>query len=102
MIPKIQNSQRFIEDYNNFQKQINEIDDNDYLKKELTDKLSQLKNNVIYIDQCHDQMIINARISPEVSEIREEIIRIKSLLEQKLSVYQRNKPVKPELHPNEE
>lgn len=102
MIPKIQNSQRFVEDYNNFQKQINEIDDNDYLKKELTDKLSQLKNNVIYIDRCHDQMMINARISPEVSEIREEIIKIKSLLEQKLSVYQRNKPIKPELRPNEE
>jgi hypothetical protein len=102
MIPKIQNSQRFIDDYNNFQKKISEIDDNDYLKRELTDALSQLKNNVIYIDRCHDQMMINARISPEVSEIREEIIKIKSLLEQKLSVYQRSKNVKPELRPNEE
>jgi hypothetical protein len=102
MIPKIQNSQRFIDDYNNFQKKISEIDDNDYLKRELTDALSQLKNNVIYIDRCHDQMMINARISPEVSEIREEIIKIKSLLEQKLSVYQRSKSVKPELRPNEE
>jgi hypothetical protein len=102
MIPKIQNSQRFIEDYNNFQKKISEIDDNDYLKRELTDALSQLKNNVIYIDRCHDQMMINARISPEVSEIREEIIKIKSLLEQKLSVYQRSKNIKPELRPNEE
>ena len=102
MIPKIQNSQRFIEDYNNFQKKISEIDDNDYLKRELTDALSQLKNNVIYIDRCHDQMMINARVSPEVSEIREEIIKIKSLLEQKLSVYQRSKSIKPELRPNEE
>jgi|LauGreDrversion4_2_1035121.scaffolds.fasta_scaffold77973_2 hypothetical protein len=102
MIPKIQNSQRFIEDYNNFQKKISEIDDNDYLKRELTDALSQLKNNVIYIDRCHDQMMINARISPEVSEIREEIIKLKSLLEQKLSVYQRSKNIKPELRPNEE
>ncbi len=102
MIPKIQNSQRFVEDYNNFQKKISEIDDNDYLKRELTDALSQLKNNVIYIDRCHDQMMINARISPEVSEIREEIIKLKSLLEQKLSVYQRSKNIKPELRPNEE
>ncbi len=102
MIPKIQNSQRFIEDYNNFQKKISEINDNDYLKRELTDALSQLKNNVIYIDRCHDQMMINARISPEVSEIREEIIKLKSLLEQKLSVYQRSKNIKPELRPNEE
>jgi hypothetical protein len=102
MIPKIQNSQRFIEDYNNFQKQISEIDDNEYLKKELTDALSQLKNNVIYIDRCHDQMMINARISPEVSEIREDIIKIKSLLEQKLSVYQRSKPITPAPLPNEE
>ncbi len=102
MIPKIQNSQRFIEDYNNFQKKISEIDDNDYLKRELTDALSQLKNNVIYIDRCHDQMMINARISPEVSEIREEKIKLKSLLEQKTSVYQRSKNIKPELCPNEE
>jgi hypothetical protein len=102
MIPKIQNSQRFIDDYNNFQKKISEINDNDYLKRELTDALSQLKNNVIYIDRCHDQMMINARISPEVSEIREEIIKLKSLLEQKLSVYQRSKNIKPELRPNEE
>jgi len=102
MIPKIQNSPQFIQDYNSFQKQISEIDDNDHFKQELTAALSQLKNHVIFIDRCHEQMLINARISPEVSEIREEIIKTKSLLEQKLAMYQRSKNITPAPLPNEE
>lgn len=90
MIPKIQNSPQFIEDYNSFQKKIELIDD-EFLKKELTDLLAQLKNSVIFIDRCHEQTLINGRISSEVGEIREEIIKTKSSLEQKLAYYARMK-----------
>ena len=103
MIPKIQNSQRFKEDYNNFQRQINEINNDEELKKELTDALVQLKNNVGYIDRCHDQMFINGKISSEVSELREEVARLKTLLEQKLASYQRlHSAITPAPHPNVE
>ena len=103
MIPKIQNRQRFKEDYNNFQKQINEIENDDVLKQELTVCLQQLKSNVGYIDRCHEQMFINGKISSEVSELREEVSRLKTLLEQKLATYQRlHSAIKPELHPNAE
>ena len=103
MIPKIQNSPRFKEDYNNFQKQINGIDENDPLKKELTDALAQLKSNVGFIDRCHEQMFINGKISSEVSELREEVAKLKTLLEQKLASYNRLHPaITPEPHPNVE
>jgi hypothetical protein len=91
MIPKIQNSPQFIEDYNSFQKKIELIDDDDDLKKQLTDLLVQLKNSVIFIDRCHEQTMINGRISTEIGEIREEIIKTKSSLEQKLANYARIK-----------
>lgn len=84
MIPKIQNSPQFIEDYNSFQKKIELVEDDD-LKKELSDLLVQLKNSVIFIDRCHEQTLINGRISSEVGEIREEIIKTKSSLIQKLA-----------------
>lgn len=103
MIPKIQNSQRFKDDYNNFQKQINQINNDDALKKELTDVLGRFKSTVGFIDRCHDQMFINGKISSEVSELREEVVKLKSLLEQKLATYQRlHSAIKPELHPNAE
>jgi hypothetical protein len=88
MIPKIQNSPQFIEDYNSFQKKIEVVND-EGLKKELTDLLIQLKNSVIFIDRCHEQTMINGRISTEIGEIREDIIKTKSSLEQKLANYAR-------------
>lgn len=83
MIPKIQNSQRFREDYNNFQKQIGSVQDQNQ-KDQLTQLLAQLKAHVGFIDQAHEQMQINGKISTEVSELRQEVLRIKTLLTETL------------------
>jgi len=100
MMQKIQNSQRFKEDYSNFQKKITDISDTEK-QNELNKLLAEFKNTVIYIDRCHEQMFINGKINSEVSELRQDLIKIKSQLEQKLANY-RSTSIMPELHPNAE
>jgi len=88
MIPKIQNSQRFIDDYKNYQERIIKIS-NQSAQQELTDLLVKLKEQVSYIDRSHDSMMITGRISSEVSDLRSNLITIKKSLDQKLVHWER-------------
>ena len=88
MIPKIQNSQRFIDDYKNYQERIIKISE-PTAQKELIDLLVQLKEQVSYIDRSHDSMMITGRISSEVSDLRSNLITIKKSLDQKLVHWER-------------
>jgi hypothetical protein len=88
MIPKIQNSQRFKDDYKNYQERIIKIS-NSLAQKELTDLLVKLKEQVTYIDRSHDSMLITGRISSEVSDLRSNLITIKKSLDQKLVHWER-------------
>lgn len=84
MIASLLNSDRFKEDYKNLQKRIANIPDTS-IQDELFDHLKKLKENVSFIDRCHEQMLISGRISSEISDIREKISFHRKALEQRLS-----------------
>jgi hypothetical protein len=88
MIPKIQNSQRFKDDYKNYQERIIKISE-PTAQKELTDLLIKLKEQAIYIDRSHDSMLITGRISSDVSDLRSNLMSIKKSLDQKLVHWER-------------
>ena len=88
MIPKIQNSQRFKDDYKNYQERIIKISE-PTAQKELTDLLVKLKEQAIYIDRSHDSMLITGRISSDVSDLRSNLMTIKKTLDQKLVHWER-------------
>ena len=88
MIPKIQNSQRFKDDYKNYQERIIKISE-PTAQKELTDLLVKLREQAIYIDRSHDSMMITGRISSDVSDLRSNLITIKKSLDQKLAHWER-------------
>jgi hypothetical protein len=102
MIPKLQNSKVFLDDYKNYQNKISKIEDPN-LQKELESLLIKLKEQVTYIDRTHDQMFITGRISNEISDFRSEIINIKKVLDKKITAWQSSQTlIKPELRPNAE
>ena len=88
MIPKIQNSQRFKDDYKNYQERIIKISE-PAAQKELTDLLVKLKEQAVYIDRSHDSMLITGRISSDVSDLRSNLMTIKKTLDQKLVHWER-------------
>ena len=88
MMQKIQNSQRFKDDYKNYQERIIKISE-PTAQKELTDLLVKLKEQAIYIDRSHDSMLITGRISSDVSDLRSNLITIKKTLDQKLVHWER-------------
>jgi hypothetical protein len=90
MIPKIQNSQRFTDDYKNYQERIIKISD-PIAQKELINLLVQLKEQVSYIDRSHESMFITGRINSEVSDLRSNLMTIKKSLDQKLTHWERIK-----------
>lgn len=101
MIPKLSNSQRFVDDYKNLQTRIAAVDDMD-LQKQLTANLLKLKELVGYIDRTHEQMFITGQAPSDTKEFRESIAKQRKILEDKLSHYAQRKKTTPELHSNEE
>lgn len=99
MIPKLQNNQRFINDLKNYQLLIDQITDNVF-KKETEQLLVALKEQVLYVDRSHEQMLITGRISSDLSDYRSKIIEIKKNLDRKIAAWQRQAAVKPEPRPN--
>jgi hypothetical protein len=90
MIPQLQSNKKFIDDYKNYQKRINEVTDPN-LQRKMTDLLLQLKEQVSYIDRSHQQMFVTGRISTEISELRANLITIKKDLDQKLHDWDKSK-----------
>lgn len=88
MIPKIQTSKQFVEDYKQYQERILKISDLP-IQKELAGILVQLKEQVSYIDRSHESMFITGRINSDVSDLRSNLITIKKNLDQKLTHWER-------------
>ncbi len=101
MIPKLQNNQRFLNDLKNYQLSIDQITD-DVFKKDTEKMLIALKEQVLYVDRSHEQMLITGRISSDLSEYRSKILEIKKNLDRRIAAWQRQAAVKPEPRPNEE
>jgi hypothetical protein len=90
MIPKLQNSKKFLDDFAQYQERIKKIDDTE-LKNQLTGLLVKLKEQVIYIDRSHESLLLTGRISDDVNDQRTNLAAIKKSLDQKLSMYERSK-----------
>lgn len=90
MIASLLNSDRFKEDYKNLQKRIADIPEKS-IQDELFDHLKKLKDNVGFIDRCHEQMLISGKISSEISDIREKISFHRKALEQRLSHFEKKR-----------
>lgn len=88
MIASLLNSDKFKEDYKNLQKRIADIPEKS-IQDELFDHLKKLKENVGFIDRCHEQMLISGKISSEISDIREKISFHRKALEQRLSHFEK-------------
>lgn len=81
-------SPKFIEDYKKLQQRIESVS-SEHIRNDLYGLLKELKNQVGYIDRCHEQMMISGKISTELSEIRGEVSRIRKALENKLSLHEK-------------
>jgi len=86
MFPKLQFDERWLADYENFQKAISEISDFN-LQRELTDVLTKLKAEVEYIDSSHEQLFMTGKIPTEVTELRSNIATYRKILEEGISAY---------------
>jgi glutaredoxin 2 len=84
MIPKLQQSDRFITDYKNYQQQISEVTD-PTLQKELVDALLKLKEHVQFLDRSHEQVFMTGKMPSEVTDLRSDVSRYKQILDRKLA-----------------
>jgi hypothetical protein len=98
----IQNSPRFIEDYENYQKRISQVTDEN-LKNQLTDTLVKLKEHIQYIDRSHEQIFFTGKIpTDEIAENRNQVADYKKQLDSRLLAWEQERFLKPGLHPNVE
>jgi hypothetical protein len=79
MIQQIQNSERFLTEYSDFQNRISQINDQD-LQHVLTSKLIRLKELVVLLDGEHEVMLATKRLSGEMEEFRNEIGTVRRFL----------------------
>lgn len=98
----IQNSSRFLEDYENYQKRIVQITD-EKTKEELTSALIKLKEHIQYIDRSHEQIFFTGKISTEdIAANRAEVTKFKKFLDERLHDWEQRQYLRPELRPNGE
>jgi hypothetical protein len=98
----IQNCPRFIEDFENYQKRIAQVTDEN-LKNDLTSTLVKLKEHIQYIDRSHEQIFFSGKIpTDEIAENRNEVAKYKKFLDSRLLDWEQRQYLKPALHPNEE
>jgi hypothetical protein len=102
MIPKVQTSLRFKEEYSTYQKKISQVTDKK-MQTELTEALLALKGQVQFLDRCHDQLFMAGKLSTEVSDIRASILKYRKILDQKLAAWDRSQAtIRPAPLPSEE
>jgi hypothetical protein len=102
MIPKIQTSAKFKEEYSSYQKKISLVNDK-RIQAELLDSLLQLKSQVQFLDRCHDQIFISGKLPSDVADIRSAIAKHRKNIDSKLASWERSQAtVKPAPLPSEE
>lgn len=88
MLPTLENSEKFKTEFNNFKSKISEIT-NDNLKKDLTEKLTELLREVRYIDMQHQEILMRKEISPMVSESRSKLAEVRKYIIKRLEDWDR-------------
>jgi glutaredoxin 2 len=90
MFPKLQHDERWLADFRHYQKEVSEIEDPN-LQKDLTEAFLELKAQVEYVDQHHEQIFITGRLPTETGEFRTAISKYRQKLDEGLAAY-KNKP----------
>lgn len=89
----LRQSPAFQKEYSNWKSQINEIADNEQLKKELSSLLSELVSQVNFLDTQHQDLSINNRLSNQSTEAKDRLLEIRKTIDRKLKDYKTNQPV---------
>ena len=84
MIQKIQNSERFRNEYKKYQERIAKVT-HEPLQQKLTEALLKLREQVVFLDRQHEQIYVSYRIPADVQETRNNISQIRKILEEKLA-----------------
>ncbi len=88
MLPTIEKSEKFKNEFNDFRSRINKVT-NEPLKKTLNEKLTNLLREVRMIDQSHENLLNANQISPLTLESRNNIKQIRSFLLSKLEEWEK-------------
>jgi hypothetical protein len=89
MIPRIQNSERFLQEYKTFQKRISAVADED-LKNRLVSSLLELRDQIVYLDRQHESLYTSSRMPSDVGDTRNKIFEIRKNLENLLNSWERS------------
>jgi hypothetical protein len=87
MIQKIQNSERFRNEYKKYQERIAKVT-HEPLQQKLTEALLKLREQVVFLDRQHEQIYVSYRIPADVQETRNNISQIRKILEEKLAAWE--------------
>lgn len=87
MMQKIQNSERFKNEYKQYQERIARIT-HEPLQQKLTETLLKLREQVVFLDRQHEQVYVSYRIPTDIQETRNNIVQIRKVLEEKLTAWE--------------
>jgi hypothetical protein len=96
---KIQNSERFKQEYQKFQERISLVTDSD-LQKKMIDMLLTIKSRVQALDQQHDHVFLTGKVPNDITETRNDLTQVRRELDRMLTSWESS--IKPVPHPNEE
>ncbi len=88
MLPTIQRTDRFQEEYKKFKSVIDKMP-NDSNKIEAERLLNKLVNEVRLLDRNHNDMIQNRQLGQMSAEIRERIVSLRKRLDKKINDWKR-------------
>lgn len=89
MLPTIEKSEKFKNEFNDFKSRINKVS-NESLKKTLNDKLTNLLREVRSIDQSHENLLNANQISPLTLESRNKIKELRIFLSSRLTEWEKS------------
>lgn len=89
MLPTIEKSEKFKNEFNDFKSRITKVTD-EPLKKTLNDKLIGLLREVRSIDQSHENLLNANQISPITLESRNNIKELRNFLSNKLAEWEKS------------
>jgi len=81
---QLSKSPRFVQEYEDFKNKIEKISSPEK-KRELTDLLNQLVNEVRALDNKHNEVSQFSRLPTSVTDIRENLLAIRKTLSSRLS-----------------
>ena len=84
---KIQNSERFKQEYQRFQERISSVTDED-LQRKMIDMLLKIKSQVQALDQQHDHVFLTGKVPNDIAETRSELTQIRRELDRMLTSWE--------------